>query len=391
MMLSVSRAEGALRNGQRATLLCKDIVLAFNNTGGQGVQEELDRAGCGTRIKKFVEHFLKPRTFQIGWDGLSRGSARMDEGTPQGSPISPVLLLIYIGSTVRRAQRLIEDIPDRTPHRESARTAPSSYISPTLSVRIFSYSDGVHPLWITTNRTRRQHEAMVNKEDDALVAAAPEDELLWDKDKDCNLPFDLRRRKSTVTLGIRIQANLKFDKHKGRTTKAEAALNVLLRLGDSRGGCSPKALRVLYTGQVRAIFSWGGEVFHHPSMDSYNQMQRLEYKALLKITGGYRGSAHTKLGLIANIKPINAKLSDISSSWAARVLRTGDREIREFLDQKPSEGCPPWYCGNNPHAARHSAISRAFYYSGIDVAEISIGDRDDTSPINTPTSNSTKG
>ena len=36
--------------------------------------------------------------------------------------------------------------------------------------------------------------------------------------------------------------------------------------------------------------------------------QPLAYKALRKITGGYNGSSHRKLGFIANVEPIQAIL-----------------------------------------------------------------------------------
>jgi len=81
-------------------------------------------------------------------------------------------------------------------------------------------------------------------------------------------------------------------------------------LGNKNGGLSSSAMRGLYTGMVRPIFTWGAEVWRDttPKISAY---KKLEYQALRKITGAYHGAAHTKLGLIANVEPIEDKLRDL--------------------------------------------------------------------------------
>ncbi|KAF8434017.1 hypothetical protein BGX38DRAFT_1275823 [Terfezia claveryi] len=102
-------------------------------------------------------------------------------------------------------------------------------------------------------------------------------------------------------------------------------------------------------------------------------MRRLEYNALRKITGGYHGSSHEALGYIANAEPLQDKLNDISRSWAARAVRTGNSQIRVFIKDDTS-----WhYNSSNPHDYR-TAISEAFYQTAADPEELSFGDRDNT-------------
>jgi len=92
-------------------------------------------------------------------------------------------------------------------------------------------------------------------------------------------------------------------------------------------------MRSLYTGQIRPIFMWGVELFHREGpQPAYRDMESIEYRALTKTAGAYQGSWHKKLGLIANVEPLQPKLQDIATSWKARCLRTGDQKIRNFLD-----------------------------------------------------------
>jgi len=108
---------------------------------------------------------------------------------------------------------------------------------------------------------------------------------------------------------------------------------------------SPTALRALYTGAIRPIFLWGAEVWRdtNPNISTF---QRLEYQALRKITGAYHGSSHQALGLIANVEPIDLILRDRATKWAAKAIRTGDPQIRQLLQEGPSECFPYWHDGS---------------------------------------------
>jgi len=73
---------------------------------------------------------------------------------------------------------------------------------------------------------------------------------------------------------------------------------------------------------------------------------------------------HEKLLAITHIKPLEAslvstleaKLDDLTISWAARSLHTGDPNIRAILDRSTS-----WSDGKDPAATRESVIAEAFY------------------------------
>ncbi|KAF8429652.1 hypothetical protein EV426DRAFT_703448 [Tirmania nivea] len=83
------------------------------------------------------------------------------------------------------------------------------------------------------------------------------------------------------------------------------------RLSNSNGGISARASRVMYTGMIRPVFTWGAELWHCP-----RHTQRLEYRALRKITGASFGSSHRKLAWVAGVEPLESKLDDLSVYWA---------------------------------------------------------------------------
>jgi len=69
------------------------------------------------------------------------------------------------------------------------------------------------------------------------------------------------------------------------------------------------------------------------SMYRYSKVAYLRY-------GFYHGASHLKLGLIAAVEPLQSRLNHISILWAARSLRTGDKVIREFLEDRATPSSP---------------------------------------------------
>jgi len=150
MMITVGKVERARAEGKRATLLGKDVVSAFNRVRADRLCGILERAGLHWEAE-YCRNFLGPRTFTISWDGSFMGTAHMDEGSPEGSPLSPVLWLIYIAETLRNAQgRMnilsLQPAPSTNGgERRVTRPKPHSR-GVSWQVDLFSYADDVNPL-----------------------------------------------------------------------------------------------------------------------------------------------------------------------------------------------------------------------------------------------------
>ena len=85
-------------------MLSLDISGAFPNTTHAGLIWLLKEKGFPNWIIRFVESFLKDRKTKLAFDGYESEWRRMETGMPQGSPMSPILFLIYITDLLKELQ-----------------------------------------------------------------------------------------------------------------------------------------------------------------------------------------------------------------------------------------------------------------------------------------------
>ena len=387
-LLAISLASKVRNSSGRASLLGKDVVSLFNNLQPRQTLQAINQhSSKSPHLHSYISRFLSPRHFPVAWDGVVRGHADMTIGTPQGSPLSPVLWLTFIATILKRADHRITQLCS-SPFRRQSRTTSSNDSS--FRVLVFSYAGDVNPLIISHNLSATGHTDLVLQVDAILDQEAEKDNISCGKSKHHLLHLDktARPRSNMKTLGLIISSDLSWTDHiKSRVNKAEAAWHIMNTLGNSHRGMSPLALRALYTGKIRPILLWGAEFWYQFPSDIPHEMHSLEYKATRKITGGYYGSSAHKLRAIAHVEPLHTKISDMMTGAIQKLTRHADPLFIEILHHKPPHNdrsaplLDPFH-GTYPLALRDSPLSYAIAETGIDSPqELSMGNREDrTSP-----------
>jgi hypothetical protein len=88
--------EEALVSGQKASLLIMDVKGAFDTVLPGRLTRRLREQGWPDYLVRSIHSFATKRTVQIRLDGETGPDTRIQCGLPQGSPISPILFILYI-------------------------------------------------------------------------------------------------------------------------------------------------------------------------------------------------------------------------------------------------------------------------------------------------------
>jgi len=204
---------------------------------------KLKDLGLPTSLIAWVSTFLKDRLIRLSFDGQTEGFQGLNTGIPQGSPISPILFLIYIRGLFH-----------------------------SNTVKFLSYIDDISLTYASTSL--KKNTRVLTAEIAKLYELASKNAIEFDLAKtelihfskgkgqkeSVRLPDGTRIEPSTLVkwLGVYFDQGLRFTTHV--TTKAASARKAffsLERLANLERGLSPYVFRQLYLACVASIADYG--------------------------------------------------------------------------------------------------------------------------------------
>ena len=305
-----------------ATLVTADIQGAFDSALCNRLVLRLREQGWPDNLARWAGSFMSGRSARIRYQDVTTPSAPLQCGLPQGSPVSPILFLLYTEPIYR-----LGDPGGR-----------------------FGYADDTAILCIGQSLEETSRKASECLQE--LVSWGDANGISFDPKKTevmhfspnprkCALPIyhgdeEKRPEDAMRWLGIWLDSKLTFKPHVEKwTAKAQAVAHHLRSLATTRRGPLPSAVQRAVRACVEPVLLFGSEAWYpgatsprwrQPSKDGPSRIQQLVNKmnkalrqAIRAILPTWRTTPITTLHRESGIPPVHQLLEARRLRFSARI------------------------------------------------------------------------
>lgn len=290
----------------RTSALFLDVKGAFDHVSMHQLLGIFKKLRLPLNLISWVASFLQERSIRLTFDGNIEVFSQIETGIPQGSPISPILFLIYLqGLFKSNTVRFISYIDDIVMIAQSTSFKKNIQILEREATELFKQAK-VNAIQFDLSKTELMH---FSKEKDA-------------KRKTLHLPngAEISPKESIRWLGIWFDPCLTFKTHITlRTAQATQAFYRMCRLANVERGLSPKALRQIYRACVVSVSDYGSVIWWRGQQFMISSLQRLHNIALRKILGVFKTAPIIPMEIEAALPPPQIRLDSNRHLYAFRL------------------------------------------------------------------------
>ena len=300
-----------------------DIMGAFDQLQPSRLINTLHSLQLPVTLISWVQSFLSDRTIQFLFNGQLSHEFPVT-GTPQGSPISPILFLLSIRDLIPKVSKIdhlqlsyMDDISVSVSSTSVAKNLQN------LKLIINELLGEAEKLSVTFEIEKSEFIHFCHRKE------PPTSPLIL------NNNITLEPKEVVRWLGIWFDRRLNFKTHiDKRLQLANGALSRIRNLASVSRGLHCHALRQLYLACVTSVLDYGSILWHGRRGTSMlsNKCQKLQNQALTIITGAYKGSPIKALEVEASILPVKVRHQKQLIFYGIRILRLQrDHVIQEHL------------------------------------------------------------
>ena len=295
---------------QHTTAVFVDLKQAYDRVWRKGLFLKMFAAGIHGKIYNWLKSFLTDRTIQTRInDGLS-SKAALEEGLPQGSPLSCTLFLIYINDLpeILKTQNALYADDLAIWHTSKFSLINKRRINQDLA----SLSKYCEQWKLTVNTTKTVY--CIFSTSSKISKSTP------------SITFNgqqLKKEDNPTYLGITFDRRLTLNDHMDRIKrKAKSRLHLVKRLASTSWGADKDTLRQLYLGYVRSTMEYSLALQAISSKSNQQSLDKVQNNALRFISGGLKSTPTAACEVHTNVEPMKLRRE-------AAVIETVERYKRQ--------------------------------------------------------------
>ena len=305
--LLVQRVEEIWAEKKLAAALFMDVKGAFDHVAKNQLISQMAELDIDGDLIRWTRSFLTDRKIQLIIDGHANQEERIETGIPQGSPVSPILFLIYISGVFGQVEEnlpgvvslsFVDDlgfIASGASVKEIAKTLEkvSKVVLQWGKENAVTYDTGKTELVLFSKaRPRRRNRQL--RETTVLIAGE-------------RIKFN---KEATRWLGVWLDGQLKFTSHiNERINKAKSA-EIQIRGLTRTYGLAPGLVRRIQIAAVQSIALYGAELWWKRQKNHEHKVQLLINRQARAITGMYSSTPVQPLLSKAGLVPAQVLLNN---------------------------------------------------------------------------------
>ena len=309
------------------TAVFVDLRQAYDRVWRKGLLLKMRKAGIHGNLYKWLKAFLSDRTIQTKVNNGLSSKEILEEGLPQGSPLSCTLFLVFIN-----------DLPD------------------VLDIEKALYADDL-AMW-TTSKYTLMNRRRVNESLDCLGKYCEEWKLQINTTKTVYTVFtlspavakenhkimiqgkQLEKEENPTYLGIKLDPRLTLKEHMSNVkTKADNRLKLVKRLASTSWGADKNTLRQLYLGYVRSSMEYSLALQSISSHTAQQSVDKVQNHALRFISGALKSTPTAACEVHTNVEPMCLRREAAVVETIERYQRQNDDHPNKKLlnNQRPRQ------------------------------------------------------
>ena len=301
----------AHRRVLKASTLLLDDKGGFDNVNPTKLAQILRRAGIPRHLRAWVTSFLTERQVSLVFQGGPRDFLSVFMGTPQGSPLSPLLFLIYVSSF----------------HEERVGGVVFSYVD-DFAITVFSRS-----YYTNARRLERWATLLVEKAASLRLSfSLPKPELIHWRTmqqpghcaKDCVTIGDTVTTPSRFVqwLGFWLEDNMSTVTHfKHRLALASAAFASVKAISHHGKGLNPRACRHIAQAFIRPVLLYRANLLA-PTKGCLLKMGYLWHRVARWVTTCFYRLNNAILLAEVALQPLTLTICSLQVAYVARIRGT---------------------------------------------------------------------
>ena len=315
-----------------------DFKSAFDMLWQKGLLIKLKKLGVLGKTFTFVEKFLENRTIQVRIGNKLSSKYPLQNGTAQGSIISPLLFSI-----------MINDLPDVITNAKSSLFADDSCI--------FKSGRNLDQLESNIQKNLTAIEKWCNEWGFRLSTEKTVAVLFTNRQVDNQVKLRINNNaikieKSAKFLGVIFDSKLTWNQHvQYIQDKCKKRLNLMRSISGQTWGASKKTLLTIYRSLIRSILDYGCIVYDSISEANKKKLDSIQYQALKIATGAITGTSASTLQVDTGEKPLELRREELQIKYAVKVKAISDHPARDSFQpnrlnksRKFKKGNRPIYC-----------------------------------------------